>query len=72
MQTEGGTYLSGFCFSSKPQNCILYKYSFQGNFAKGYKKRRFGLQNAGKHFLFLAVYAIMTTVLVQETGKCTR
>ena len=38
--------LTGGVSSSKPQNCILYKYSFQGNFEKGYKKRDLRRQNA--------------------------
>ena len=38
--------LTGGVSSSKPQNCILYKYSFRGNFAKGYKKRDLRRQNA--------------------------
>ena len=38
--------LTGGVSSSKPQNCILCKYSFQGNFAKGYKKRDLRRQNA--------------------------
>ena len=56
-------FFTGEILWSKPRNCILYKYNFWGGFAKAYKKRRFGLQNAGKHFLFFAVCAIMTTVL---------
>ena len=62
----GGAFLS-----SKPQNCILCKYSFRGEKIKVHKNWKTREKNAWKYFLFWAVCAIMTLVLGKKTENCT-
>ena len=64
LEKNGFTRCGIIHVASKLQNCILCKYSFRGEKIKVHKNWKTREKNAWKYFLFWAVCAIMTLVLV--------